>query len=411
MPDDLEPLLDQIERWSSGVPVRLMQRVLALGESALPAIVDRIPNEDDEEREPLWYLALLAELRAPAAVPALIDRLDSVKDVLLRVVAAEGLAKIGAPAIPALREITAHGREETRLFAYGALGWIRDEAAFATLVDAVQHDAPLAHVAATALVDHFRPEVVPALYAAYQRCQSWQRTDIAGAIHDLHWGIHQAQPISMDWRLRYFNDGSVVGVELSWLGISSILYEDRDRLADAKDAPVQSLAEIVGETAEELHPPEYCEDCGALIEKPTGIPICPENALDVVRLQLNFLQQEREAGLDDLFDILNEVDMDLWDLTHEPTPRSAKKRAARQEEQDYLAFLRSTCMWSIGKGLETIGPARATLLAQVGELADRYGIKPENAPQTPVARTEPKLGRNDRCRCGSGKKYKSCCLT
>ncbi len=30
-------------------------------------------------------------------------------------------------------------------------------------------------------------------------------------------------------------------------------------------------------------------------------------------------------------------------------------------------------------------------------------------PQTPFVRAEPKLGRNDPCSCGSGKKYKKCC--
>ena len=29
-------------------------------------------------------------------------------------------------------------------------------------------------------------------------------------------------------------------------------------------------------------------------------------------------------------------------------------------------------------------------------------------PQLPVKRTEPKVGRNDPCPCGSGKKYKKC---
>jgi SEC-C motif-containing protein len=28
---------------------------------------------------------------------------------------------------------------------------------------------------------------------------------------------------------------------------------------------------------------------------------------------------------------------------------------------------------------------------------------------TPIRRTEPKIGRNDPCSCGSGKKYKKCC--
>ena len=31
-------------------------------------------------------------------------------------------------------------------------------------------------------------------------------------------------------------------------------------------------------------------------------------------------------------------------------------------------------------------------------------------PQEPCRRPEPKIGRNDACPCGSGKKYKQCCL-
>jgi uncharacterized protein len=32
------------------------------------------------------------------------------------------------------------------------------------------------------------------------------------------------------------------------------------------------------------------------------------------------------------------------------------------------------------------------------------------APATTVIRSEPKVGRNDPCPCGSGKKFKKCCL-
>ena len=30
-------------------------------------------------------------------------------------------------------------------------------------------------------------------------------------------------------------------------------------------------------------------------------------------------------------------------------------------------------------------------------------------PQAPVVRSSPKIGRNDPCACGSGRKYKKCC--
>ena len=34
----------------------------------------------------------------------------------------------------------------------------------------------------------------------------------------------------------------------------------------------------------------------------------------------------------------------------------------------------------------------------------------DHAPVTQVVRSGPKVGRNDPCPCGSGKKYKQCCL-
>jgi preprotein translocase subunit SecA len=38
-----------------------------------------------------------------------------------------------------------------------------------------------------------------------------------------------------------------------------------------------------------------------------------------------------------------------------------------------------------------------------------YG-PPEKAPTAPIVKTAVKIGRNDPCPCGSGKKYKKCCL-
>ena len=35
--------------------------------------------------------------------------------------------------------------------------------------------------------------------------------------------------------------------------------------------------------------------------------------------------------------------------------------------------------------------------------------QPAGAPAQPIVREEQKIGRNDPCHCGSGKKYKKCC--
>lgn len=58
-----------------------------------------------------------------------------------------------------------------------------------------------------------------------------------------------------------------------------------------------------------------------------------------------------------------------------------------------------------------VGPAKALLLAEVVAIVDRYG-DPEGllAPAPQPLRHEQKVGRNDPCPCGSGWKYKRCCL-
>jgi hypothetical protein len=41
---------------------------------------------------------------------------------------------------------------------------------------------------------------------------------------------------------------------------------------------------------------------------------------------------------------------------------------------------------------------------------DSFDFPPDYHPQEPYVRTNPKIGRNDPCPCGSGKKYKKCCM-
>ncbi|MDY6921440.1 MAG: UPF0149 family protein [Pseudomonadota bacterium] len=43
-------------------------------------------------------------------------------------------------------------------------------------------------------------------------------------------------------------------------------------------------------------------------------------------------------------------------------------------------------------------------------LQQRMGEMPDMVDSTPVHRATPKVGRNDPCPCGSGKKFKKCCL-
>jgi tetratricopeptide (TPR) repeat protein len=52
---------------------------------------------------------------------------------------------------------------------------------------------------------------------------------------------------------------------------------------------------------------------------------------------------------------------------------------------------------------------RAKKVHKYNRAAGVFEEHPESAPEQPVRRAEPKIGRNDPCPCGSGKKYKKCC--
>jgi uncharacterized protein len=89
-------------------------------------------------------------------------------------------------------------------------------------------------------------------------------------------------------------------------------------------------------------------------------------------------------------------------------------RAGGQEIADLLAPIRAFTEetdWQahalgdaakIGQLRESIAPNARAIHAKW--LADRSG------PQVPSRRDRPNVGRNDPCPCGSGKKYKRCCL-
>jgi hypothetical protein len=49
-------------------------------------------------------------------------------------------------------------------------------------------------------------------------------------------------------------------------------------------------------------------------------------------------------------------------------------------------------------------------LEEVIDFSDRAGVKTTSHAERPVRRLESKVGRNDPCPCGSGRKFKFCCL-
>ena len=69
--------------------------------------------------------------------------------------------------------------------------------------------------------------------------------------------------------------------------------------------------------------------------------------------------------------------------------------------QDMLSIL--------AKGVSMQGPETETVTPAIEVKPDAEAAEPVVEPAVPVRRDQPKVGRNDLCPCGSGKKYKNCC--
>lgn len=412
----LDLLLEEIleDLWS--FPVRLMEAVLDRGEEAVEPVIAGLRRalDDPEERLcALWPTVLLGELGSPAAVPALVDviRRRASEEIHLPDAAAEALAKIGPPAVGELASLIETGGTRSRLWAYAALGWIRDGGAYGLLADALDADRELADVVATALGCHGNPEAIPLLYEALREAEAWQRPELEDAIRRLHLDHPGERPQESDWRLRYRVVPALGGIPPSWAGITAIVRDDetfRDRAA----SPLRPLEEILAEPWDgERGEFEPCECCGVPRFRATGVPVCPATALGLALLQREMLGDVREEeSIDDLFDVLEVAEDEAWALNEEPEPRSRKAQELREDRLTAASILRGACVWLIENGIESVGGGRAALLAEASVLRDLYG-DPEGFFTTPdapaVAPDGP--GRNDPCPCGSGRKYKKCC--
>ena len=411
-PDDL---IEEITTWGAGMPVRAMERVLALGASAVPALLGALARwQDDQERDGLWLIVLLGELRDASAVEPLIGqmcRTDDADDDPLALAAVEALAKIGPPSVPALIEAARAPDPLLRLCAYAGLGRIPDDRGYGALIEALGRDPELGDVAAMALGDQGRPDALPALYEAYRTCEPWQRIEFEDVLRDLHAGRRRTPLWTRDWRLRYRREPALGSFLPSWVSVAMLMQRQAERRAERVVIPLRPLEEIVKDPPEPDEPPETCEECGAPLERPTGVPACPETALDLTMYQLRFLGEARDDGSEDLFALLDELDAREWDHLDRGEPPTPRARERWRDERDELRLCRQTCEWLIEQGAEAVSPARALLLAEAARLAERHG-DPEGylTPAPRPAARGPRVGRNDPCPCGSGRKYKRCCL-
>jgi hypothetical protein len=407
----VDDLIHVITTWPVGMPVRAMERVLSMGDDAVPSLVAALDRwRADEERDLLWLVVLLGELRSADAVQTLIDRIQATDDEELAEGAAEGLAKIGTPALPALSQLITARDPVVRIYVYGALSGIHDDLAYSLLSDALGRDRELADVVAEALSEQGRSEAVPLLYDAYLRCDPWQRAEFEEAIGGIHCARSEPPLGTANWRARYRRDPVLGSFGLSWVSIAVILQKHKPEVSKRPSPPVRSLEEIL-ERAASNRAPKICENCGAPEEQPTGIPVCPEIALGMAVQQIKFLGEARSEGVDDIFELLDALEAAFWEHLEKKEHLAARKREQWQVKTEALRINRQTLRWLIEQGTESIGQARALLLAKAAELAHRFG-DPDRLflPPVQTQRRFSKTGRNDPCPCGSGQKYKRCCL-
>lgn len=416
-----------------GMPVRAMEAVLDHEEEAVEPVArvlrravrvrpelwgELTPEADDELlMDALWPAVLLGELGRPGGASALADavRDTDADDHVLREAAAEGLAKIGAPALDEVGALVQEGEPADRLWAYAALGWMGGDDARGMLLDALEADPEMLDVVGPALAAHGRQEDVSALHEALVRAEPWMRPDLEDATRDLARGRTPENPLEEDWRLRYRIRPGLGRMSLTWAAVAAMVREEETVREGRAGTLARPLEEILARPEEEREP-ERCECCGVVPFRGTGVEVCPEIAVSVALVQHRMLGEAREEGYDDLFELMDDVEAESQDLEEAAEDGAAWARRDRTAgERTRIALLHGACRWLVERGVESVGPGRATLLAEAVRLADLHGDPrghlsgggalptegPARAPETP--------GRNDPCPCGSGAKYKRCC--
>ena len=375
-------------------------------------IDDEEGDDEEDPLMPLWALVVLGELGDPAALPSLAEtiRRGARESYPLPLAAAEAMAKIGPAALPTLESLAADPDPTCRIWAYGVMGWIRHDAAYEFLIQALSRDAECLDALGAAIQEHRRTEAIPLLYEALQRAEPWQRLDVEGAIRDLQMEDDLEPLHEQDWRLRYRPEPRFGAMVPGWPAVA-VIARDEGVHRDRDPVPLRSLKEILADVPPRDEEPELCECCGEPWSTGAGVPVCPATAVVVTMIQHAVLGRYRdEYEFDDLFEVMTEVEYDWMEALDRPEPRSRRGRDEREDRLTELHMVREACRWLIERGVESVGGGRAALLAEAQRLAHELG-DPEGifAAREPVKTQGPEVGRNDPCPCGSGRKYKKCC--
>lgn len=199
-------LLEELSRAGSTVPEDALAQLIETGPPAVAPLLHLLgeiePDEDDWT--PLWIAVGLGELRAPEAVPALLDLMALPEGDVLAETAGEALVKIGVPALAALFVFAREAREwEARNYAYAVIGRIPGDASLTFLIGAFDRDPMLWSAIAMALADLGDARAVPALQAVLKRCEDREAGPVRESL-DILEGRQPPYPAShtRPWRVR-----------------------------------------------------------------------------------------------------------------------------------------------------------------------------------------------------------------
>lgn len=376
----LDDLLSIIAHEADILPVRAMEAVLRKGTGALPVVAELVEEEDMEERflRPAWPVILLALLGRAADEPG--PAIDGLKPSVARwagldsesagfwaaVAAADGLAEMGPPAVPALEELSRDEEERVRLLAYAALGFVGTDRAVDRLLEATQDDLELADVVASALREAGRKDAIEPLHRLLGRCPPHRRLEVEEAIRYLHHGVPPPlPPPHPDWRLRYRPSGFLIPWDPGWPGLSAMMREEEELVGESRKAPpIRPLAEILadGPVALPKPEPEACALCEAPGQVRYGLPSCqPAHTARLAALQAALLRRWAEEGVDDLFGVLGRADRDYvrlrYDLRAVTGPLEGGGEHPLDEWVAEAEIVRATGRWFVERGVEELTPA------------------------------------------------------
>ena len=357
-----------------GVPVRDMEALLALGEEAMGPLLrflDSGLRDEAEQRDLLWPTVVLGELRDPRGIPMLLRLLQEAGGLEIPVAAAEGLAKVGRPALQAVASLLEQSPEpRVRILLYAALAGMEIPEAWEVLEEALEGDPELDFAVARALAQRGRPGDDELLYRAYLQAEPWKRALFEETIAGM---MERRCPWSVpfkDWRLRYRRQPRQdLKVHRSWPDVLIMLWENRHVLRPDPEARTVSLEELrLRASARQRQ--SICPDCGQAFRSPTGIPLCEEVEEDLIEFQLERVREWLAHKWEDIHEVLDELDRHEMEALQLPEG-SEEERAWKGEALDSIEILRDTLCWMAEQGMGGLSQGERRLWAALQRARSR----------------------------------------